>query len=461
MPRGCGGDVVKLNHRTRMRLRAQATVFQFLFFGIIGVVAYLSTQYEFRADWTVNNRNSLSEASRNLLLTLDAPITITAYARPDESLRSVISKVIEKYQAVYSDMSLEFVNPDLAPDRVRELGVRVDGELVIEYQLRTENVRRPTEYNITNALQRLVRKGERWVVFVAGHGERSPHGKANHDYGDFGRELERKGFLLQQVNVAARESFPDNTALVVIAGAQVDYLPGEVDTLRDYLVAGGNLLWLTDPGMQRGLEILAEYLGVEIADGALVDANTQLFGIDDPTMILVAEYPNTKLTTNFELMTVFPRATALDFLGGRQFTAQPFLITLPRSWLETGVLEGDISYEPASGDREGPLVIGWLLERESGNDENPVQQRIVVIGDGDFLANSYLANGGNLDLGLNIFNWLSQDDQLLDIPARTAPDMQLNLSSAMTIAIASSFLLGIPLLLLSAGMLIWWQRKRS
>ena len=91
-----------------------------------------------------------------------------------------------------------------------------------ERRYQTKNVRRPTEYNITNALQRLVRKGERWVVFVAGHGERSPHGKANHDYGDFGRELERKGFLLQQVNVAARESFPDNTALVVIAGAQVD-----------------------------------------------------------------------------------------------------------------------------------------------------------------------------------------------------------------------------------------------
>ena len=32
----------------------------------------------------------------------------------------------------------------------------------------------------------------------------------------------------------------------------------------------------------------------------------------------------------------------------------------------------------------------------------------VILGDGDFLSNTYFANQGNLNLGLNIVNWLNQ-----------------------------------------------------
>ena len=83
----------------------------------------------------------------------------------------------------------------------------------------------------------------------------------------------------------------------------------------------------------------------------------------------------------------------------------------------------------------------------------------MVIGDGDFLANSFLGNGGNLNLGLNLVRWLSSDEQLLDIPARTAPDLQLDLSRQASIVIGLGFLLVLPLLFITAGALIWWRRR--
>lgn len=85
---------------------------------------------------------------------------------------------------------------------------------------------------------------------------------------------------------------------------------------------------------------------------------------------------------------------------------------------------------------------------------------MAVIGDGDFLSNTYLGNGGNLNLGINIINWLSRDDNLIAISATTAPDTQLNLSRNAALLIGFGFLFALPLALFAAGWMIWLKRRR-
>jgi ABC-type uncharacterized transport system involved in gliding motility auxiliary subunit len=87
------------------------------------------------------------------------------------------------------------------------------------------------------------------------------------------------------------------------------------------------------------------------------------------------------------------------------------------------------------------------------------EQRLVIIGDGDFLSNAYLGNIGNLDLGLKLMNWLAAADDLIDIPARTAPDLTLELSYTTSAVIGFTFLLVLPLVLLLCGFIIWWRRN--
>lgn len=89
-----------------------------------------------------------------------------------------------------------------------------------------------------------------------------------------------------------------------------------------------------------------------------------------------------------------------------------------------------------------------------------MQQRIVVIGDGDFLSNAFLGNGGNLDLGLNIIQWLSRSDALINIPSKTAPDRKLELSPIASGAIAVGFLFVLPIVLIGTGAIVWFKRRR-
>jgi gliding motility-associatede transport system auxiliary component len=88
------------------------------------------------------------------------------------------------------------------------------------------------------------------------------------------------------------------------------------------------------------------------------------------------------------------------------------------------------------------------------------QQRIVVVGDGDFLSNAYIGNVGNLDMGLRMVNWLIHDDRFIDIPAKTASDKSLQLTETSVAVIGFGFLLAIPLSLMGTGFLIWRRRKR-
>ncbi len=104
----------------------------------------------------------------------------------------------------------------------------------------------------------------------------------------------------------------------------------------------------------------------------------------------------------------------------------------------------------------GPLNIGVALSRE-GDD---VQQRVVVIGDGDFLSNGYLGVGGNLQLAMNIANWLVSDDTLLSIPAKSSSDITLDMDEFELAMVGLTFLVVLPLLLLGSGFFIWWRRRR-
>jgi ABC-type uncharacterized transport system involved in gliding motility auxiliary subunit len=452
---------MKVTRRSRLLLRLQAFAFAILFIGIIGMLAWLSTQYVYQADWTTGARNTVSDDTRRLLDTMQHPVSISAFVRDDDMIRDQITSLVGSYQRFKDDITLEFINPDREPARVRELGIASGGEIIIRYLDRSENIQTLSEQQLSNALLRLTRQDERWIVFLTGHGERQPAGETNHGLGIFTRELERKGLNVQTVNLVEAE-IPSNTNLLVLASPRVDLLPGEVDKLARYLEQGGNLLWLAEPGGLHGLEPLAEQLDISLLPGMVVDASSQMFGVENPTFVVVAGYPRHEITREMSTVTVYPEAAALEINDSGTWDIIPLLSTLERAWTELGEIAGEIQFDSDTDERSGPLDIGMALTRTrtDESDASLPMQRVVIIGDGDFLSNTYLGNAGNLGLGLNIVQWLSHDDASLNISIKSAPDTSLVLGKVAQAVIGLGFLLGLPLLLLVTGILIWLLRRR-
>ncbi|VAX13436.1 Mucin 2 precursor [hydrothermal vent metagenome] len=460
---------MKINHKIRTQLRLQNILFLVLLLSIIGLLGWLSQRYSYQADWTANHRNTLSEASVKLLQRMPGPIHITAFARDSELLptRHKIHELIDRYEHNKPDIMLHFVDPNTDPDRVRSEGISVNGELIVEYQGRREHIKNLSEETLTNTLQRLLRSGQQKIVFITGHGERKPDGKANQDYNLFIKGLASKGIKASSLSLNDNPEIPADTSVLVIASPQVDYLPGEVNILLNYLKKGGNLLWLHDPGSLHGLDRLAKSLGISFVPGTIVDPTTQMLGISDPSFALVTGYGHHPVVQDFTYMTIYPRAAGLQHFEINHWKASVLLQTVARSWSETSKLEGSIAFDKGS-DTPGPLTIGFALTRpqpktnktNKKQDAKEKNQRVIVLGDGDFISNTYLGNQGNQDLGYNIVNWLSHDDNFISIPSTTAPDTELVLEKRTWSLLGLVFLIVLPMILLSSGIVIWLKRRK-
>lgn len=422
------------------------------------LLAWLSVRFNYEADLTRSGRHTLSQASVEILARVDRPLAITAYAREDSALRSLVKNFVGKFQKLKPDITLQFVNPDAAPDTVRELGINVNGELVLRYAGRSEHVKTNSEQEFVNALQRLLRNEERWLAFIEGHGERNPVGKANHDLGEWVRQLKYRGFNSRAINLAETGVIPDNTSVLVIASPLVPMLPGELSLIDDYIERGGNLLWLVDPGDNSALQGLADRLGVRVENGVVIDTAGQVLGINDPTITLTTArlYPPHPVTSGFDMTVFFPKSAVISAVKDSDWQHQPLLLSGNHTWLETGELRGNVDFDP-DREKQGPLSIGISLQRRA-NDE---QQRVLVIGDGDFLSNTYVGNHGNLELGSRIMNWLSSDDEFISLPARTIEDSQLHMPRFAIAGFGALFLLLLPLLFLVTGLVTWARRKKS
>ncbi len=456
---------MKVTRKSRRLMLLQNMLFVVLFLGAIGLVGWLSTQYNYHADWTENGRNTLSETSVALLNEMPQPVVITVFVRETPLMRKHIAELVGRYQRYKSNIELRFVNPDAEPQRVREMNITTEGEMVIEYDGQHAQTQQVSEEGISNALQKVLRGGERKVAFLQGHGERDFLTAANYDLSAWAQQLQAKGAQLYGLNLASVSVVPDNTSLLVIAGPRADLLPGELVAIQGYLDRGGNLLWLADPGELYGLSGIGKQMGIILQPGMIIDPNVsqvgmQLFGTDDPRMALVASYGTHPVVKDFDFNTLFPMARGIaidDVDAAWQRTA--LLQTLSNTWAESSEVIGSVGFDDE--DIAGPLNIGVALQREVTSDSGEAQQqRVVVIGDGDFLSNGYLGVGGNLQLAMNIVNWLVSDDTLLSIPARSASDITLELDETELAVIGVGFLVVLPLGLLGTGFFIWWRRRR-
>ena len=445
----------------RLQLRLNSIVQIILLLVMAGLLAWSSTRWTYEVDWTQNGRNSLSQTSVEVLSKLEDTLEITAYAREQQVIRDAIRKFVGRYQYIKPDIVLRFVNPDAVPDEVRSMGINTNGELVLRYNQRTQHVRSASEQQFTNALQRLLRGSDRWLAFVEGHGERDPLGKANHDLALWTQQLQQRGFHIHALNLSDTQTVPDNTSVLIIAGPAVSFLQGETELILSYLNRGGNLLWLQDPGKLYGLETLADFLGIAFPQGTIVDAAGQLIGINDPSIALVTNrlYGKHPSLEQLDLTTLFPTSTAIASIANNKWQPQILLSTGDHTWQETGELKGEVVLDNGS-DLPGPLPIGLSMEREVKSDNKPKQQRIIVVGDGDFLSNTYVGNSGNMELGLRLINWLSNDDELINIPSSTAIDAQFEMNATVAGSLGLFFIMLLPASLFATGLVIWWRRRK-
>jgi len=449
---------MKSNSKLRLQLLIQNGLFVILLLGFAGAIVWVTKDIRTQWDLTEGQRNTLSQASVDVLKQVSGPVNVTAYATAQDAegdVRKMVETFLGSYQRAKKDFVLTFVDPRDQPQKAQAAGVRANGEMVVEYNGRSEHLTSLTEQDMTNLLLRLVRSAERQVAYLDGHGERKLDGRANHDLGDFGAQLAVKGFKTTALNLAVAPEVPDNVAVLIIAGPRVDVLAGEVGKIKRWIEKGGNLLWLIDNDSLHGMQGLADELGLNLTSGTVVDPSAGSLKLP-PTFALATAYGRHRITERFSVTSVFPYARRIAANEGTKWRFAPLVEVAQEGWLETGPIDKNIAFDPKK-DVHGPIVVAAALERSVGDRK----QRVVVTGSGHFLANQFVGTLGNLDLGVNMVNWLAGDDALITVQPRSRADLTLELTGAGLALLGFGFLFVLPLALLICGGVIWWRRRKA
>ena len=422
---------------------------------ITAISAITSYHIRYVSDWTRLDQHSLSESSINVLGTLPEQIRITAYLADTHPVREQLKAFIGRYERHHGDIDFRFVDPSSSPELVRDNKIK-EGEIVLGYKERDERVSKLNEQAFSSALARLARNEQRYIVFISGHGERSPSREANHDVSEVAAVLQSRGINVQEINLSQLNAIPDNASLVIVASPQLAYIKNEFRILAKFVSGGGNFLWLSDPEEPPEMDVLGNILGVEKLAGTIVDPASLAQNLDNPALLLNTQYADHPALAGFNLNSLFIYASAFSQHQDTDFTVTTLIQSNAKSWSETSPLEGNVGLDDHE-DFPGPLPLALALEREVEGQ----QQRVAVFGDGDFIANAYRANGGNQDLAVRIVEWLISDDALIDVPSRAALDTELSLKTWQTAVIGFGFLFVLPGALLLNGIVVWNRRKRA
>jgi len=441
-----------------------------LFVVLVILFGYLSNQFVLTKDVTQANRNTLTQGSIEVLQNMPHPINLTVFATKDDvnngdTFRQGIINFIARYQRTKSDINIKFISPVEEPKLAQEMGIRIDGEVIVEYNKRSEHISPPfAEQDLTNLLVRLTRTNEQPILYLDGHGEKNLIGVKNNDLGEFGKQLEKKGFKFSNPDLTVLNEVPKEGGLLVIASPQVNVSKVESNKIVNYLQAGGNILWLLDDDNLKGLENVAEYLGLNVSQGKIIDPSSSQFGANE-NVSFATFYGDHPITNNFMLRTLYNGAHEVSAKGTYEngWKVSKLIEVAGSGWLEGKGKSADqkLIFDKTK-DKKGPINIGLAFNRkfeEKG-------QRVIVIGNAAFLSNSFITSGGNLDLGINMINWLAGDEKLITIQPMPLKDVNVTIpndSKSVFLAwtIFHSFQYFIPAALFVAGFVIWFRRRKA
>ncbi len=462
-----------------------------------------------RIDLTPGNSFTLSPATRQLLGTLPDLVTVRLFASaalpPEVSfLKRDVDDLLSDYRAAgHGKVKLIIADPAADSAALREarslgippvqfnvlgqselqvkegyLGIAVrygDGVKTIPFVQQTNDL----EYRLTSDIRALTHPEKAVIAFGEITDARGQRGfQALRERLDARYEV--RPFGVTDTTIAA------DVRVIAVAGTPDSLSPSQVTRLRGFLDRGGSLLLMAG-GMQLqlsqqgppfagsrrvGWNDLLKPFGVSIASNMVYDlaSNVQV-GMPSQFGQVLVPYPfwlralSTKaVPANADLdAVVLPWTSQIDTTHTPSTTVTPLFVTSRAGGAQETMVFLDPS-RPFSRDSLHRRLVGLLASR-AGSDtaKGAPGGRLVVVGTSDFASDRYARNSPeNVVFVENAIDWLAQDEALIGIRSKNRAPPPLVFTSAVTRSVVKyGNLIGVPVLLIVAGVLRLLQRRQT
>lgn len=469
-----------------------------------------------RLDLTDDKVYSLSRASIDMVENLEDPVTLTAFFTDDlpapyGSNRRFLQDKLEDYRA-YGGPNIQYKFVDPSGDENSEaeatrLGIPpVQIQVVESDNLQLKNAHMglaiqygadrevipvvqdlsTLEYDITSAIRKLTRERLPVVGFLSGHGELQPAQAMRTLHDQLGRNYERQIVTIDD-SLTALSTVPD---VLVITAPTDSFPPDHLKAINTYLMNGGraaiflnrviaNLQAGQAFPLNTGLEGLLASYGIQVSANLVMDQQSSAVTVQrQQGLFNIAqqiEYPFFPIATNFNsdnmmvnrlsnVMFYFVSTIDTTETLPDQLRFEPLISSSARSQIQEGLFMIQPGLPGQDNLSGGPYIMAAAYSGSlpsAYDNTSSTDTRLVVAADGDFINESLLgAIPGNIELGLNVIDWLVQDEALLTIRSKkTEPRTLGEISDTARPWIKYANMFGPALLVILFGLVRWRQRK--
>lgn len=384
---------------------------------------------------------------------------------------------------VYNLNSRRFLSPSQIDDIVDLRGEEYTFVRIIETAdgkrafLRDFNDREstPSEVEISATLKTLVQESPK-VGFVTGHGEREIYISGDKNFSTITTEkyirnsLLSQGFDICNVNLSENSNKLDSISILVLADPKIMFSDFEIANLDNYINKGGNIFVLTDIQRQQVINPIISKFGIHADSFQILHTPNEysqdliLSAVDEGVRNQIKEF-DIPSKSGFVSMPSAVSLTLADSVS--DYSSIPLLKTPDKGyWIERGkinIADSVVTCQTYLGEVEHSLTTAYATKRVF----NGKEQRIIVVGDSDFMSNAELSKNrdtyesNNFSFIMSCFKWLSNGEFPIIVEAKTSIDNKCTIGVESISIIKIIFLFIIPLILLTIVVLIRVMRNRN
>jgi len=459
-----------------------AGIYIIVILAVLGAVNFLANRYDKSYDSTHNKFFTLSDQTIKIAKNLNSDAQLFYFG--DAGSFQGAHDLLDRYSSLSPKIHVQYVDPVRKPQQARAEGYRSDSPVIVEIGAKKEPAKSLTEEEITGALIRATKTGERNVCFLNAAGEHTIDDTDANGFSVLKQVLERDNYKVREESLkpAAPEAgkqlninqapapgnveIPKSCTALVMGGPQLAYSPAVVGAIKTYVENGGRALFMLDETLRIGrsepaaenpdlLKALEDW-GVTVNKDLVLDLSGvgQILGLG-PEVPMIVQYESHPITQPLtRIPTAFPISRSLDVKSSAKASASKLFGTTEESLAVTEIGAGG-QVDPKKG-KKGPLTLA-----AAGTYSGTTQGRFVVIGSSTWATNSLAGSRqlGNRDLFSNMVNWLASDEELISIRPKEAEERPLNLTTQKLNAMFWLSVVIFPLGVVGFGLAAWWKRR--
>jgi ABC-type uncharacterized transport system involved in gliding motility auxiliary subunit len=442
------------------RYGAYAAVYVLIVLAVLSIGNWLASSHNKSVDVTASKQFTLSDQTKKVLGNLKSDVNVYYFDTSASYDRA--RDMLDRYANLSPKLKISYVDPNKKPDIARFEGARAMGDVIVDNGVKKETAKALTEEELTGAIIRVIKNGQRMTCFVQGSGEHTIDDTGRDGYATFKAALERNNYKTQTISLLQKPQVPAECTIVVVGGPKHDYGPPAIDALKTYVQNGGRLIVDLDPvlalpppdeklGDTPNLVALVAEWGVTAKGDVVIDmsAASQMFGQLSPVVGSYGTHPIVRVMQ--DNASVMPLARTMEVKSPAETlfssTGDSFALTDPKIPIKQADIEKGA---------KGPFILGAAATIGTGDKAG----RVVVVGSSDWMSNFILgAPIANRDLALNMMNWLTSDEDLISIRPKEPEDRRLNITTAGIRVIFFTSVIGLPLFVILSGVSVWWKRR--